>query len=98
MFQYNISIKWLIYQYNTFNVKLCNSQHNKLKSRIRNGTEVTLNLLSNVIGSFNDKHSFPHKLPLVNTQVLRLRKAFANSSLANLKLSKSQLNKIGQSE
>ena len=30
-------------QYNSLNVKLTNSQLNKLKSGIRNGTEVTLN-------------------------------------------------------
>ena len=29
-------------QYNTLNVKLSNSQLNKLKSEIKNGTEVTL--------------------------------------------------------
>ena len=34
-------------QYNTLNVKLSNSQLNKLKSGIKNGTEVTLNLSSN---------------------------------------------------
>ena len=31
-------------QCNTLNVKLYNPQPNKLKSRIKNGTEVTLNL------------------------------------------------------
>ena len=31
-------------QYNTLNVKLSNSQLNKLKSGIKNGTAVTLNL------------------------------------------------------
>ena len=31
-------------QYNTLNVKLSNSQLNKLKSAIKNGTEVILNL------------------------------------------------------
>ena len=31
-------------QYNTLNVKLSNSQLNKLKSGTKNGTEVTLNL------------------------------------------------------
>ena len=30
-------------QYNTLNVKLSNSQLNKLKSGIKNGTEVTFN-------------------------------------------------------
>ena len=33
-------------QYNTLNVKLFNSQLNKLKSGIKNRTEVTLNLSS----------------------------------------------------
>ena len=36
-------------QYNTLNVKLLNSQLNELKSGIKKGTEVTLNLSSNVI-------------------------------------------------
>ena len=34
---------------------------------------------------------------LTNTQISRLHKAFANSSSANIKLSKTQLHKIGQS-
>ena len=38
-----------------------------------------------------------HKLLLTNTQVLKLRKAFANGSSDNIKLSKTQLHKIGQS-
>ena len=37
-------------QYNTLNVKLSSSQLNKLKSAIKNGTEVTLNLSSNIVG------------------------------------------------
>ena len=85
-------------QYNTLNVKLSNSQLNKLKSGIKIGTEVTLKIFSNVFGDFNDKKNFPHKLLLTNTQVLRLGKAFANNSSANIKLSKTQLHKIGQSE
>ena len=36
-------------QYNTLNVKLANSQLNKLKSEINNGTEVVLKFSSNVI-------------------------------------------------
>ena len=47
-------------QYNTFNVKLSNSQLNKLKSGIENGTEVTLKVLSNVVSDFNDENNFPH--------------------------------------
>ena len=41
--------------------------------------------------------NFPHWLLLTNTQILKLREAFANNSSANVKLSKIQLHKIGQS-
>ena len=81
-------------QYNTLNVKLSNSQLNKLKSGIKSGTEATLNLSSNFIGSSNDETNFPHKLLLTNTQVLKICKAFANGSSANTKFSKTQLSKI----
>ena len=37
-------------QYNTLNVKLSNSQLNKLKSGTKHGTEITLKLSSNVVG------------------------------------------------
>ena len=84
-------------QYKILNVELSNSQLNNLKSGIKNGTEVTLNLSSNVIGNSNDEYNFRHKLLLTNTQVLRLRKAFANNSSANIKLSKAQMHKMGQS-
>ena len=39
-------------QYNTLNVNLSNSQLNKLKSGIQNGTEVSLS--SYVLDNFND--------------------------------------------
>ena len=54
-------------QYNTFKVKLSNSQLKKLKSEIKNGTEVTLKPSSNVIGDSNDENNFPLKLLLTNT-------------------------------
>ena len=50
-------------QYNTLNVKLSNSQLNKLKSGIKNDTEVTLNHSSNITGGYN----FPHKFLLTDT-------------------------------
>ena len=84
-------------QYNTLNVKLSNSQLNQLKSGIKNNTEVTLKIPSNVADDSNDENNFPHKLLLTNTSVLKLRKAFANGSSANTALSKTQLHKIGQS-
>ena len=84
-------------QYDTLNIKLFNSQMNKLKSGIKNVNEVPLKISSNVVGDSNNENNFPHKLLLTNTQVSRLCKAFANDSSANTKLSKTQLNKIGQS-
>ena len=74
---FNLTFK--VTQYNTFNVKLSHSQLNKLKSGIKNGTQVSSNLLSNVIGNFNDKTNFPHRLLLTNTKVFRLCIAFANN-------------------
>ena len=67
-------------QYNTLNVKLSNSQLNKLKSgiKIKNRTEVTWSLSSNLIGNINDKTNFPHKILSTDTQVSKIRKAFAN--------------------
>ena len=64
-------------QYNTLNVKLSNSQINKLKSGI-----------IKIVGDFNNENNFLHKLLVTNTQVSKLRKAFTNKSSANLKLSK----------
>ena len=84
-------------QYNMLNVKLSNWRLNKLKPTIKNGTEVTLNLSSNSIGSSNDKTNFPHKLLLTNTQVSKICKAFANGWSANINISKTQLCKIVQS-
>ena len=69
-------------QYNTLNVRLSNSQLNKLKSAIKNGAGVTFNLSSNIIGDSNDENIFPHKLLLNNIQVSMLRKTFENGSYA----------------
>ena len=76
---------------------MSNSQLNKLKSGIKNGTEIILKLSSNVVGDSNDENNFPYKLILTNAQVSKLRKAFANGSSANIKLSKTQLHEIGRS-
>ena len=76
---------------------MSNSQLNKLKSRIKNGAEVTLKHSLNVVNVCNDENDFLHKLLLINIQVSKLCKAFTNNSLANIKLSKTQLHKIKQS-
>ena len=80
--------------YNTLNVKLSNLQLKKLKSGIKNGTQVTLTLPSNVVGDSNDETNYPHQLFLTNTQASRMRKAFTNGSSATGKISKTQLSKM----
>ena len=82
-------------QYNSLNVKLSNSQLNKLKSAIKNETEVVLILSSNMIG--DDETNYTLKLFLTNSQVSNLRKAFANKSSTDIKLSKTQISKMMQS-
>ena len=67
----------------------------KLKSAIKNETEVLLRLSSNIIG--NNETNFAHKLLLTDRQVSNIRKAFANNSSAAIKLLKTQLSKMIQS-
>ena len=69
---------------------MSSSQLIKLKSGINNSTEVTLKLSLIVVGNSNE-------LLLTNTQVLKFCKAFENGFSANIKLSRTQLQKIGQS-
>ena len=85
-------------QHNTLKVKWSNAELNKLKSGIKSGTEVTLKLSSNVVGDSNHENNFLHKLLLANIQVSKFRRTFESTSSANMKLSKTQLHKIGQSE
>ena len=82
-------------QYSSLNVKLSNSQLNKLKSAIKNETEVVLRLSLNMVG--DEETNFPHKLLLTNRQVENLCKAFASKSSTDITLSKSQLSKMAQS-
>ena len=73
-------------QYNSLNVKLSNSQLNKLKSAIKNETEVVLRLSSNMIG--DNETNFPHKLLLTNRQVfLKLLQIIYQLILSYQKLS-----------
>ena len=65
-------------QYNSLNVELSNSQLNKLQFATKNGTDVILQLSSNMIGNSDDEANFPHKLLLTNRQVANVCKAFAN--------------------
>ena len=72
-------------QYNSLNVKLSNSQLNKLKSG-KNETEVVLRLSEKMTGYSDDETNFPHELLLTDRQVAHLRKSFANNSSTDIKL------------
>ena len=85
-------------QYNTLNITLSNSELIKLKSAIKSGTEITLNLSSNLIGNSKDGANFPHELLITDTQISKILKAFANGPSANIKFWKSQLSKMIQSK
>ena len=82
-------------QYNSLNVKLSNSQLNKLKSAITNETDVVLRISSGMVGNSNDNSNFPHKLLLTDKQAFR--KAFVNNLSTDVKFSKTQLLKMSQS-
>ena len=82
-------------QYNGLNAKLLNSQLNKLKSTIKNKTEVVLRLSLHMIG--DEDTNFPHKLLLTNRQVANLRKVFVDKSSTDIKLSNTQISKMMQS-
>ena len=58
-------------RYNTLNVKLSNSQLNKLKSGIKSGTEIILNISLKLIGNYNDETNFSHKLLLTSFEDLQ---------------------------
>ena len=80
-------------QYNSLNVKLSNSQLNKLKSAIKNETDVVLRLSSNMISNSGDSINFPRELLSTNRQVSSLCKDLST----DIKLTKAQLSKMIQS-
>ena len=83
-------------QYNSLNVKLSNSQLNKLRfPKKKNETEVVLRLSSNVVG--DNETNFSHKILLTDRQVANIYKAFADKSSTDIKLSKTLISKMIQS-
>ena len=82
-------------QYYSLNVKLSNSQLDKLKSAIKNEIGVVLRLSLNMVG--DDETNFPQKLLLTNRQVEILHQAFGNKSSTGINLSKIQLSKTTES-
>ena len=84
-------------QYNSLNLKLSDSQLNKLKSAIKNETNVTLKISSDMVGNSNNNTNFPYELLLTDRQVANIHKAFSNNLSRDVKFSKTQLLKLMQS-
>ena len=63
-------------QYNNKNAKLSNSQLNKLKSAIKNETEVVLRSSPNMIGDSNDKANlaFVKLFQIIHQLILKFQK------------------------
>ena len=80
-------------EYSKVNVKLSDSQLNKLKTTVKDQTGVTLQMN---IKTFNG-NNLPHELLLTTRQKTKFRNAFRNSISADIKLSKAQISKIIQS-
>ena len=80
-------------EYNKVNVKLSDSQLNKLKSAVKNQIGVTLRTN---IKMFNG-NNLPHELLLTPRQKTNLINAFNKNMSTDIKLSKTQMSKIIQS-
>ena len=72
-------------QYSSLNVKLSDSQLNKLKSAIKNKTETVLRLSSNMIGNTNDETNFPHKFLLTKLLITNHRPILSYQKLNYLR-------------
>ena len=80
-------------EYNTTNVKLSDSQLNKLKRTVKNKQGTTLRMN---IRMFNG-NDLPHKLLLAARQTTKLRNAIENNISTDIKLIKAQISKTIQS-
>ena len=80
-------------EYNKVNVKLSDSQLNKLKSAVRNQTGITLRMNIKML----ERNNLPHELLLTTRQKMKLRNAFENNMSANIKFCKTQISKLIQS-
>ena len=80
-------------EYTKVNVKLSNSQLEKLKDAVSNNTGTTLRISSKIFNGDN----LPHEFLLTTRQKTKIRNAFNNNASTNVQLSKAQINKIIQS-
>ena len=80
-------------EYSNANVKLSDTQLKTLNTAAKNKTKVTLRMSLKMF----DGNDFPQELLLTTRQRTKLRDAFNNNMLTDLKLSKAQISKIIQS-
>ena len=80
-------------EYTKVNVKLINSQLNKLKKAVKSNEGATLRI---GIKNFN-KEDLPHELLLTTRESTKLRNAINNNLATDIKLNKAQRKKLIQS-
>ena len=80
-------------EYSKVNVKLSDSQINKLKDAVKNNTGTTFRISLKMFNGNN----LPHELLLTTRQKTKVRNAFNNNMSTDLKLSKAQISHIIQS-
>ena len=80
-------------EYSTVNVKLSNSQLNKLKSAVKNKQGTTLRMNARMCNGNN----LPHELFLTRRPASKLRNAIENNLQTDIKLIKAQISNIIQS-
>ena len=80
-------------EYNKVNVKLSDTQLEKLKTAIKNKTGTTLRMSLKM----SDGNDLPDELLLTKRQKAKPRNAFNNNMSTDLKLSRDQISKTNQS-
>ena len=80
-------------EYSKVNVKLSDTQLEKLKTAVKNKTGTTLRMSLKML----DGNDLPHELLLTTRQKTKLRNAINNNMPIDFKLSKAQMSKIIQS-
>ena len=81
-------------EYSKVNVKLTDTQLEKLKTTVKNNTGTTSRMSLRMF----DGNDLPHELLLTTRQKTKLRNAFNNNMQTDIKLSKAEISKTIQSE
>ena len=82
-----------MFEYNTINAKLSDSQMNKIKSAFKNKQVTTLRMNAKMFSAKN----LPHQFLLTTRQTTKLINTIENKMSTNIKLSKTQISRIIQS-